>query len=65
MNSINIKNKPLSDSIVENIRNEMRACVTNLRERKLSQSSMDKNIQMKKELILTFCAQEMLKYTTV
>jgi hypothetical protein len=43
----------------------MRACVTNLRERKLSQSSMDKNIQMKKELILTFCAQEMLKYTTV
>jgi hypothetical protein len=54
MNSINIKNKPLSDSIVENIRNEMRACVTNLRERKLSQSSMDKNIQMKKRINFNF-----------
>jgi hypothetical protein len=65
VNSIKIKNAPLNPTLLEKIQNEIRDCLPKLREKELSQVLMDKDIQIKKELILTFCAQQMLKYTKV
>ena len=62
MNSIKIVNAPLSDQIVKDIHDQMEACVIRLKQKKVC-----KNSDVKKQFILTLCAEQMLKFggTTV
>ena len=56
MNSIKVVNAPLDKQIVKEIHDQMAACINKLKIKKFNDNSEDK-----KHLILTICAEQMLK----